>query len=126
MNTPSRNTRRDFIKKASVTIGAPMIVPSSVLGLNGKVAPSNQIVLGGVGIGRRGRKVLDCFHKQPEIRFVTTADPQKERRESIRKYVSKLYSNEECKPVEDMYEVFERDDIDVVLVTTGDRWHATA
>ena len=126
MNTPSRNTRRDFIKKASVTIGAPMIVPSSVLGLNGKVAPSNQIVLGGVGIGRRGRKVLDCFHKQPEIRFVTTADPQKERRESIRKYVSKLYSNEDCKPVEDMYEVFERDDIDVVLVTTGDRWHATA
>ena len=103
-----------------------MIVPSSVLGLGGKVSPSNQIVLGGVGLGPRGRKDLDCFLKQPDVRFVTVADPQAARRESIRRYVLKVYENKDCEPVQDMYEVFGRDDIDAVLIATGDRWHATA
>jgi predicted dehydrogenase len=119
-------TRRNFIKKAAVTIGAPTIIPSSVLGLNGKVAPSNQIVLGGIGLGGRGRKVLSCFLKQPDVRFVTVADPQKERREIIERYVRKVFGIKDCKPVQDMYEVFQRDDIDAVLIATGDRWHALA
>jgi predicted dehydrogenase len=125
-STTANPSRRDFLKKSALTVGAPMIVPSSVLGLNGKVAPSNQVVLGGVGLGPRGREDLDKFLKQPDCRFVTVADPQKERRVGIQRYVSKLYGIEDCKPVEDMFEVFERDDIDAVLIATGDRWHATA
>ena len=76
-----KTTRRKFLKNAALSVGAPMIVPSSVLGLDGKVSPSNQIVLGGVGLGPRGRQDLTCFLKQPDVRFVTVADPQKERRE---------------------------------------------
>lgn len=120
------NTRRGFIKKAGMIIGAPMIVPSSVLGLNGKVSPSNKIVLGGVGLGPRGRKVLEAFLKQPDVQFVTVADPQRERREQIKRYTDKVHKNHDCQPVQDMYEVFQRDDIDSVLIATGDRWHATA
>lgn len=126
MSQPEHSDRRSFIKKSAVTVGVPMIVPSSVLGLGDKVAPSNQIVLGGIGLGPRGRKDLSCFLKQPDVRFVTTADPQKERREIIQRYVSKVFKIEDCKPVHDMYEVFQRDDIDAVLIATGDRWHATA
>lgn len=119
-------TRRNFMKKAAVTVAAPTIIPSSVLGRNGNVAPSNKIVLGGVGLGPRGRRVLDSFVRQPDVRFVTVADPQKERREIIKRYVSRVYNIHDCEPVQDMYEVFERDDIDAVLIATGDRWHALA
>ena len=126
MTDTNKTTRRKFLKKAALTIGAPMIVPSSVLGLDGHVAPSNQIVLGGVGLGPRGRKDLTCFLKQPDVRFVTVADPQKERREIIQRFAQKVYDNNECKPVQDMYEVFERDDIDAVLIATGDRWQKRA
>ena len=126
MTDAKQSNRRGFLKKTALAIGAPMIVPSSVLGLNGKVAPSNQIVLGGVGLGPRGRKDLDRFCKQPDCRFVTVADPQKERREVITRFVDKYFGIKDCKPVQDMYEVFQRDDIDAVLIATGDRWHATA
>ena len=48
----TRSDRRKFLKQAALAVGAPMIIPSSVLGRNGQVAPSNRIVFGGVGSHR--------------------------------------------------------------------------
>ena len=60
MNT--KTTRRNFLKTTAVaTIGIPAIIPASSLGKNGSVAPSNRLVMGGIGLGPRGRKVLDGF-----------------------------------------------------------------
>jgi hypothetical protein len=49
-------TRRQFLKGSAVALGMPTIIPASALGMNGTVAPSNRIVLGGFGIGPRGRR----------------------------------------------------------------------
>ena len=61
-------TRRQFLKtSATVTggaIAAPTIIPSSALGLDGAVPPSERIVVGGIGIGRRGG--LAYHHHQVE------------------------------------------------------------
>ena len=51
---PKKSSRRTFIKQTAMVAGLPMIVPASVLGLDGKVAPSNRIVVGGIGLGPRG------------------------------------------------------------------------
>lgn len=118
-------SRRTAIKQTALMAGAPMIIPASVLGKDGNVAPSNKIVLGGIGIGRRGRVDLNAFLKQPDFQFVATADPQKERREILVR-LSRHYKNMECKPYDNMAELLARDDIDAVLITTGDRWHTTA
>lgn len=103
-----------------------MIVPASVLGRDGKVAPSNRIVLGGIGLGPRGRKVLERFLSQDDCQFVAIADPQKERREVIKRLTDRRYENKDCTTHEDMAEILERDDIDAVVIATGDRWHTTA
>ena len=80
----TRTTRRHFLKStAAACIGTPTLIPASALGKNGNVAPSNRIVLGGIGVGRRGQKVLDGFFRQKDAQFVAVADPQKERREII-------------------------------------------
>ncbi|MGB1128644.1 MAG: hypothetical protein ACPG4K_01240, partial [Haloferula sp.] len=68
MTAPS-NSRRRFLKQSAIIGGMPMIVPASVLGRDGKVAPSNRIVLGGIGLGPRGRQVLDRFLKQDDCQF---------------------------------------------------------
>ena len=74
----SKTTRRTFLKTAAVaTIGMPAIIPASALGKDGSVAPSNRIIMGGIGLGPRGRKVLDGFFKQKDCQFVAIADPQK-------------------------------------------------
>ena len=69
--------RRRFLKTAIATGAAaamtPQIIPSTALGLNGAVAPSERIVLGGIGIGNRGTYDLGCFLEQKDVQFVAVA-----------------------------------------------------
>jgi len=119
-----KTTRRDFLRTTALAIGMPTIIPASALGKNGAVAPSNRIVMGGIGIGPRGREDLGAFLKQPDVQFVAIADVQEERREIVRRMANKQYGNEDCAKTRDMFEVLGRPDIDAVLIATGDHWHA--
>ena len=117
-------TRRHFLKTTAVAIGMPTIIPASALGKNGTVAPSNRIVVGGIGVGPRGREVLKGFLSQSDVQFVMIADVQDARREVVRVMANRQYNNQDCVKTRDMYEVLGRSDIDAVLIATGDRWHA--
>lgn len=103
-----------------------MIVPSSVLGLNGKTPPSERIVLGGIGLGPRGREVLAGFLKQNDAQFVAIADVQSERAEIIKRVVERKYGKSGVATSQDMGDVLSRDDIDAVIIATSERWHTTA
>ncbi len=105
---------------------APMFIPGSVLGLNGAVAASDRIVMGGLGLGPRGTAVLGSFLPQPEVQFVAICDIRAERRAAIKKLADGRYQNTDCKTYGDMFELLARKDIDAVLIATGDRWHTTA
>lgn len=122
----SITSRRDFIKKTAVVFGMPAIIPGSALGLNGSVAPSNRISMAAIGIGPRGRLVLSHFLKAPDARFVTVCDVQKANRRTAKMMVDRAYGNEDCTATPDLLEVFAREDIDAVMIATGDRWHGVA
>ncbi|MCF7975172.1 MAG: Gfo/Idh/MocA family oxidoreductase [Phycisphaerae bacterium] len=122
----SKLTRRAFLKSAAV-VGLPMIVPATVFGRGGRVAPSERIILGGVGIGSRGTHDLNWMLPESDVQFVATCDPQKSRAEKVKALVDKRYGNTDCKIYHNTPEFLaERTDIDALLVTTGDRWHAMA
>ena len=122
--------RRGFLKTAlkagAAVAAAPMIVPGAVLGRDGGVSPSERIIMGGIGIGNRGRYVLSCFLPQPDVQFVAVCDVQAKRRESVKKMVDEQYGNGDCAMIQDMRELLARTDIDAVLIATGPNWHATA
>lgn len=122
MNT----TRRSFLKRAAALAGMPAIIPASALGKDGATAPSNRIVVAGIGLGPRGRQDLGCLLSHQDVQFVAIADPQADRREIIRKTANRHYGNEDCKAYRDLRELLARKDIDAVLIATGDRWHAPA
>jgi predicted dehydrogenase len=117
-------SRRGFVKTAGVLAGAPMIVPSSVLGQRaGKVAPSDRIVFGGIGIGGRGPASLACILSYKDAQFVAVADVRETRREAIKSQVDRRYQSKDCAMYHTHEELLAREDIDGVLIATGDRWH---
>ena len=130
MSKPTTSlSRRRFLQgtvAASSTVAIPMIIPSSALGRDGNTAPSERIVMGGIGVGRRGSYVLSEFLKFPAVQFVATADCQRSRRESVKDRVDKHYGTSDCEIYRDMFDVLGRADIDAVLIATGDRWHTMA
>ncbi len=126
MPTTLATTRRSFLKRSALLAGLPTILPASVLGRDGHTAPSNRVVVGGIGLGPRGRRVLSSFLERKDVQFVSICDAQTDRAEIIRRIANRHYGNEDCTMHREMDEVLLRDDIDAVLICTGDRWHAPA
>jgi predicted dehydrogenase len=121
--------RRRFLKtavSAGAAVMAPQIIPSSALGRDGAVAPSERIVVGGIGIGNRGTYDLGCFLEQKDVQFVAVCDIKAARRTAVKKMVDQKYGNENCDTFRDFRELLDRSDIDAVLIATGPNWHATA
>ena len=120
-------TRRAFLKRAAALATVPYIVPASALGLGGKVAPSERIVLGGMGVGRRGSHDLRWMLPAQDVQFVAICDARKESREAVKQIVDTHYGNNDCAMYSDMREFLAtRTDIDALLIATGDRWHSLA
>lgn len=125
----SRYNRRQFVKTmagASALFALPQVIPSSALGKDGAVAPSERIVMGGIGIGNRGTYDLSCFLPQPDVQFVAIADVKEKRRVAVKQIADEKYGNSDCKKYRDFRELLGRDDIDAVLIATGPNWHCTA
>jgi hypothetical protein len=121
--------RRRFLKtavQASAVLVMPHVVPGTVFGKNGSVAPSERIVLGGIGIGNRGGYDLGCFLHEPDVRFVAVCDVKADHRKAAKEMVDARYGNRDCATYIDLRELLARSDIDAVLIATGPNWHATA
>jgi len=124
-----RLTRRDLLKTAAAASvwAMPQVVPACVLGKEGTVAPSERILLGGIGLGGRGRTVLSEMLAEPDVQFLAICDLNKSRREMVKKMVDEKYGNQDCAMSSNIREFLaERTDIDAIVTATGDRWHALA
>jgi predicted dehydrogenase len=123
-------TRRQFLTRGATAAGAvavPWFIPASALGRGGAVAPSERIVMGGIGLGGRGAGDLGVMLAQKDVQWVAVCDPVKNQREAAKKAVDGEYGNKDCAAYGDMRELLaERTDVDAVLIATGDRWHALA
>jgi predicted dehydrogenase len=122
-------SRREFLKRSIATAGAlalPTFIPAGVLGRDGDVPPSEQIVLGVIGIGPRMTYDLHGVLPKTDVRCVAVCDVQASRRESAKKLVDQHFGNNDCAVYRDFRELLGRTDIDAVMIGTGDHWHAHA
>ena len=129
MSSPQTTSRRSFIRNSvalSTAVSLPTILPSSVLGRDGNVAPSERITLGVIGIGPRCTYDLKAMMGLADIQCVAIADVQESRRAAGKQLVDQHYGNQSCELYRDFRELLDRKDIDAVIVATGDRWHAPA
>ncbi len=129
MKSNRQSTRRQFMRNtiASTTaLSIPLITPTQVLGQNDSVAPSEKITLGVIGCGPRCRYVLGGMLTLPDVQCVALADVQKSRRDEGKALIDEINGNSDCVLYTDFRDLLARDDIDAVLIATGDRWHAQA
>lgn len=125
--------RRMFIKKAAVTaVGTavfPTIVPSSVFGKN---APSNKIHIGQIGFGRiaRDHDVAETI-KYDKAQFVAVCDIDSKRLADGKKYMDEYYAKKtgqnsysNVKTYENYIDMLADKNIDAVIISTPDHWHA--
>jgi predicted dehydrogenase len=136
MRLKKRIPRREFIKSSAkgiaaasvLTAGFPSIVPASVFG---QKAPSNRINIGAIGNGRISRvHDLPSTWKFDAARIVAVCDLDSKRMEDAKKLVNGYYTKTTGKPYDgvvgytDYRELLNNKDIDAVLVSTPDHWHA--
>ncbi|NBX29796.1 gfo/Idh/MocA family oxidoreductase, partial [bacterium] len=122
----SRISRRRFLGRTAAigaAAAAPTIIPSSALGLDGAVPPSERVVVGGIGIGNRGSYDLSCFLQQPDVQFAAICDVKAARRLAVKKTADAHHGNQNCEMYGDFRELLDRGDIDAVLIATGPNWH---
>ena len=124
-------SRRDFLKRAVALVAAPTIISASALGAEGRPAPSERIVMGGIGVGGMGKGDLGALMGRPEVQVVAVCDVDAQMREEAKKNVEDHYAKETqdgtckgCTAYGDFRELLDRDDIDAVMIATPDHWHA--
>ena len=122
-------SRRRFLRSAAsagAVLFAPLVVPARILGRDGAVAPSEQIVLDGIGINHRGMVDLGFMLAEKDVRFAAICDVRADRREAVKAEADARYGDRDCATYRDLRDLLARPDIDAVLIATGDRWHTLA
>ncbi len=122
-----RHSRRRFLQQAAAAgaiSGFPAIVPASVLGAEGRPAPSNRITVGAIGVGGQGNGNLGGFLGDPRCQVVAVNDVDRNNTERTQRRVNEVYGNQDCAAYSDFRELVARDDIDAISLATPDHWHA--
>jgi len=113
-------TRRDFIKTGSTALAGIMIVPRFVLGGKGFIAPSDRLIVAGVGAGGKGQSDIANFAKtgKAEIAFLCDVDD--------RRAATSVKNFPKAKFYKDWREMLDKEqkNIDAVSVSTPDHNHA--
>lgn len=116
----SSKTRRDFIKNSAVAMAGFMIVPRYVLGGKGYIAPSDKLVVAGVGAGGKGQSDIASFFASGKAEIGFLCDVDDRRAAGSRKSFPK------AKYYKDWRELLEKEskNFDAVSVSTPDHNHA--
>lgn len=122
MSSEQRVSRRGFLQTAGTAAGAaafPTILTSPVLGAPGVEPPSEQIRLGFIGVFNRGMQNMRPLMKH----VVAVCDVDKTVLAAAKAAVDKANGGN-CLAYTDYRKLLENKEIDAVVISTPDHWHA--
>ncbi|AQT69279.1 4-carboxy-2-hydroxymuconate-6-semialdehyde dehydrogenase [Anaerohalosphaera lusitana] len=128
MSKGSGLNRRAFLKRAgaagAAAIAFPHFVPATAMGKAWAAAPSERIVVGGIGVGSMGTGDLRNFLSRSNVQVVAVCDVDDRFANRAKGLVDKKYGNKGCATTRDYREILERDDLDAVFHALPDHWHS--
>lgn len=119
--------RRKFLGLSALGLSSLTILPSWTI--NGvKIAPSDRVTMGFIGLGQQGMNDFRSFSAVPGVEVVAGCDVDSMKTERFKRTVEEWQKGLGLSPRVDKYEQYEelleRKDIDAVEVCTPDHWHA--
>lgn len=117
-----RASRRCFLKTAA-GISLPLYIQSKVLGLDGKVAPSEKIILGMIGQGDQGRLDTSGFLMLQQVHIKAVGDVVDAHARKAAAMVNRAYRNDDCAVLRYSEEITQSDGFDAVYIGTPEHWH---
>lgn len=115
-------SRRNFLKNSALTAGGFMIVPRHVLGGKGYTAPSDKLVVAGIGVGGKGQGDLSSFYQSGKAEIAFLCDVDDRMAVNSRKNFPKAAYYKDWREMIDK----EHKKFDAVSVSTPDHTHAVA
>lgn len=126
-NESNQLDRRKFLGLSALGLTGLTILPSwRIDGV--KIAPSDRVVLGFIGLGQQGLSDFAGFAGVPGVQVAACCDVDTMKLTRFKQKVETWQKEKGMSPRCDMYEYYEelleRRDIDAVEVVTPDHWHA--
>jgi predicted dehydrogenase len=119
-DSAANKSRRNFLKAGAVAAASFMIVPRHVLGGPGFLAPSDKLVIAGIGVGGKGESDLNSFYQsgKADIAYLCDVDDRRAAKSRERFPKAKYYK--------DYREMLDKEAkrIDAVSISTPDHNHA--
>ncbi|MBN1844940.1 MAG: Gfo/Idh/MocA family oxidoreductase [Sedimentisphaerales bacterium] len=131
MNRKTPIPRRRFLQGAAAAVAAPYVITTAALGANGRAPASERLVMGAVGCGGQGTRHIaggiwvqgGGYLSKADVQVVALSDVNRNNLNRAVELVNQRYGNQDCARYPDFQELLARDDIDIILCATGDRWH---
>jgi predicted dehydrogenase len=133
-------SRRDILIQGAAASVAPILLPTAAWSAD-RPPPSKRITLGFIGTGNQGLNDIRGFLGDARVQIVAVCDVNKESpgywnggvggREPARRLIEQRYAEQKkagtykgCEAYTDFRDLIGRKDIDAIVVSTPDHWHA--
>ncbi len=120
-----KHNRRQFLQTMAraASCAIPIIVPTAALGRAGRIAPSERILIGCIGVGNMGTGDMNALMTIPDAQVVAVCDVKRTMRDRGKQLVDARYGGANCATYNDFRELLDRRDIDAVSIASLDSWH---
>ena len=120
--------RRQFLSGSAAAsaglLAAPLFVPATALGRDGKAPASERIRMGFIGTGGQGRGLLGRFLGQKDVEVLAVCDVDANHLKAAQQQAEKR--TKKCATYKDFRDLVAHKGLDAVVVATPDHWHALA
>lgn len=122
-------SRRDFLQKSAILAGSGLLtqaLPNHAFAIfKNRVAPSDQLNIGSIGINGMGWTDTLSALKIPGVNLVAVCDVDKNVMDRRMNDLAKMnYDTSKVRRYGDYRQLLDQKDIDAVIVGTPDHWHA--
>jgi len=122
-------SRRDFLQNTTTVLGGGILASSFINHpfaiFKNRIAPSDQLNIGAIGINGMGWADVNAALKLPGVNLVALCDVDKNVLDKRMADLSKMnIDTGKIKTYSDYRQLLDRKDIDAVIIGTPDHWHA--